>query len=87
MIKDWLPDIIESIYEASEAIMNVYEEGFEVIIKSDDSPVTLADQQSNKILSKALGKTGVMVVSEEETKPDYTSLQSSGNFTILLRYI
>ena len=71
MIKQWLPDIIDAIYEASEAIMGVYEGNFEVIFKSDDSPVTLADQQSNTIMYNALKKTGVLVISEEENKPEY----------------
>ncbi|MBD3636917.1 MAG: 3'(2'),5'-bisphosphate nucleotidase CysQ [Crocinitomicaceae bacterium] len=71
MIKDWMPLILNAVYEASEAIMNVYDGHFEVIIKSDDSPVTLADKQSNRILSTALEKTGVLVVSEEESKPRY----------------
>jgi 3'(2'), 5'-bisphosphate nucleotidase len=73
MIKNWFPEILNTIYEASEAIMNVYEEGFEVIVKSDDSPVTLADKQSSKILSNTLEKTGIIVVSEEENLPDYES--------------
>ena len=71
MIKDWLPDVLNAVYEASEAIMGVYEDNFEVIFKSDDSPVTLADQQSNMILASALKKTGEIVVSEEDDKPAY----------------
>jgi 3'(2'), 5'-bisphosphate nucleotidase len=71
MIKNWFPDILNTVYEASEAIMNVYDEGFEVIVKSDDSPVTIADKQSSMILTTALRKTGVIVISEEENIPDY----------------
>lgn len=71
MNRDWLPDILNAVYEASEAIMKVYEEGFEVIIKSDNSPVTIADQQSNRILCSALEKTDVLIVSEEESQPSF----------------
>ena len=71
MIKQWFPDILNAVYEASEAIMNVYDGNFEVEYKTDDSPVTLADQQSNMIITTALAKTGVMIVSEEDDKPKY----------------
>lgn len=71
MNESWIPDILNAIYQASEAIMNIYDEGFEVIRKSDDSPVTMADKQSNMIMTKALERTGVMIVSEEEKHPDY----------------
>lgn len=71
MIKKWFPDILNAVYEASEAIMNVYEGNFEVTYKTDDSPVTLADKQSNMILTTALEKTGVLIVSEEDEKPNY----------------
>ena len=71
MNKDWFPDILNAVYEASEAIMKVYAEGFEVMIKSDNSPVTIADQQSNRILCLALEKTGVLIVSEEESQPSF----------------
>jgi 3'(2'), 5'-bisphosphate nucleotidase len=71
MNKNWLPDILESLYEASEVIMHIYEGDFDVIKKADNSPVTIADQKSNKILSKALNNTGILVVSEEETQPKY----------------
>ena len=71
MKKEWLKDILNTVYEASEAIMNVYDGHFEVTYKTDDSPVTLADQQSSTIITKALEKTGYTVVCEEEKKPGY----------------
>ncbi|MCB9224407.1 MAG: 3'(2'),5'-bisphosphate nucleotidase CysQ [Crocinitomicaceae bacterium] len=71
MIKTWFPDILKAVYEASEAIMDIYEDEFEVIVKSDDSPVTLADKQSSMILTNALRKTGIKVISEEENIPSY----------------
>ncbi|MEX1001479.1 MAG: 3'(2'),5'-bisphosphate nucleotidase CysQ [Crocinitomicaceae bacterium] len=71
MIKEWLPDIFSSVYRASEAIMEVYRGDFEVMLKEDDSPVTRADKQSNKILEDHLLTTGIKVVSEEGDKPNY----------------
>ncbi|OIQ26945.1 MAG: hypothetical protein BM555_06340 [Crocinitomix sp. MedPE-SWsnd] len=71
MIKEFLPKILDSIYEASKAIMNIYKSDFDVEIKKDESPVTLADKTSNNILFKALKETGIEVISEEEVIPDY----------------
>ncbi|UKN03417.1 3'(2'),5'-bisphosphate nucleotidase CysQ [Paracrocinitomix mangrovi] len=71
MKKEWVPLIIDALYEATEAIMGVYTGNFEVIIKSDHSPVTIADKQSNVIIQNALKKTGVLIVSEESEKPPY----------------
>ena len=65
MKKEWVSLIIDAVYEASEAIMSVYREDFDVEFKTDDSPVTLADQQSNMIMTNALQKTGILIVSEE----------------------
>jgi 3'(2'), 5'-bisphosphate nucleotidase len=66
MIKDHLPSIFNAIYRASEAIMEVYTTEFKVELKSDDSPVTIADKRSNDILVEALRKTDILIVSEEE---------------------
>lgn len=71
MIKDWLPEILKAVYQASEEIMEVYQKDFDVILKADNSPVTEADQRSNDILFAALKNTGVLVISEEETIPSF----------------
>ena len=42
---------------SGEAIMEIYNHNkFEVLLKSDDSPVTTADKQADKIISKGLKK-------------------------------
>lgn len=71
MIKEWLPDILKAVYKASDEIMKVYDDAFEVVLKADNSPVTEADQRSNDILFAALQATGVLTISEEESIPDY----------------
>ncbi|MEO9534195.1 MAG: inositol monophosphatase family protein [Crocinitomicaceae bacterium] len=71
MIKEHLSNILEAIYKASDAIMEVYNTDFRVELKSDDSPVTIADKKSNAILMEALKKTGVLIVSEEENPHSY----------------
>ena len=45
----------ETVSEASEAIMNIYDkDSFETEIKSDGSPVTKADNKANEIIIRAL---------------------------------
>jgi len=53
--------------EAGAAIMKIYEQPFEVEHKSDDSPLTLADRESNKIILDGLKKyySEIPYISEE----------------------
>ena len=59
--------IIEASLCASEAILDIYETGFDVEIKSDDSPVTKADQAAEAIIHDHLSRLapGIPVVAEE----------------------
>jgi len=61
-----LSDVMNSIIEAGEKIREVYETDFEVIKKDDNSPVTKADLESNKIIRSVLEKTGIPILSEED---------------------
>ena len=61
-----LVDVIDSIILAGEKIQEIYETDFEVNTKDDNSPVTTADLESNKILKSALVKTGIPILSEED---------------------
>ncbi len=59
----------EAALEAGEAIMEVYgAEDFEVKSKSDNSPVTLADERADAIISRHLRAAfpGVVLVTEEQ---------------------
>ena len=52
--------------EAGKAILEVYASGdFGVEMKSDQSPLTLADKAAHEIIMKHLEQTGIPVVSEE----------------------
>ena len=72
-LKDFIPQIITAVLEASAAIMKIYTSDFEVEFKKDDSPVTIADKTSNEILYKVLQSSGIQVISEEENKPSFES--------------
>ena len=54
---------------SGEAIMDIYNHNkFEVLLKSDDSPVTTADKKADKIISKGLKKyfPEIPVITEEQ---------------------
>ena len=60
----------QAALEAGKAIMEVYEQPFEVYIKDDDSPVTQADLRASNIIKEILKPTGLPFVSEEDLPPD-----------------
>ena len=58
---------------AGTAIMEVYAQPFEVIMKADASPVTQADLRASNIIKEVLEPTGLPFVSEEDLPPDRSS--------------
>ena len=62
-----LEKIIDGIEKAGEKILEGYETDFSTEKKDDDSPITQADIESNKILKEVLGQTGITILSEEDT--------------------
>ena len=61
-----LDSVMGAIIEAGEKIREIYDTDFEVNKKDDNSPITKADLESNKILRFALEKTGIPILSEED---------------------
>jgi 3'(2'), 5'-bisphosphate nucleotidase len=67
--KSSLPElgkIIDGMVKAGEKVLEVYETDFSTEKKDDDSPITQADIESNKILKEVLGETGITILSEED---------------------
>jgi 3'(2'), 5'-bisphosphate nucleotidase len=64
-IRSFIPIVLKACIEASEAIMKVYETDFDLTRKSDGSPVTKADLESNAIIKKALEQTKLPAIMEE----------------------
>lgn len=65
MIDQLLLAIKASLF-AGEKILEVYNSNdFEIELKSDNSPLTLADQNAHKIIVENLEKTNIPVLSEE----------------------
>ncbi|MEP6067363.1 MAG: 3'(2'),5'-bisphosphate nucleotidase CysQ [Paracoccaceae bacterium] len=69
--------------EAGEKIMEIYSsDNFEVMVKSDDSPVTAADEAADALISAGLRAEfpDVMLVTEEQSE---THSQTSDTFLIV----
>ena len=63
--KELLNIAINAAIDGGKEIMDVYDGSFEVFIKEDDSPLTIADQRANKVIVRELKKTKIPVLSEE----------------------
>ena len=70
-----LENLMDAVVLAGEKIREIYETDFEVKKKEDNSPITKADLESNKILRATLEKTGIPILSEE-SDDDKTRLES-----------
>jgi len=62
-----IQEVIEIAKAAGDAIMTVYETDFDVYIKEDSSPVTMADKKANAIIEEGLNRIrpSIPVLSEE----------------------
>lgn len=65
-----LPSIIAAV-EAGIAILEVYNQDFEVEEKSDKSPLTHADKRSHEIITSHLTRLNIPILSEEGKTIDY----------------
>lgn len=64
---------IEAALRAGKSIMEIYNSNdFEVKLKSDQSPLTLADIESHNIISQYLNKTKIPILSEEGKNIPYS---------------
>lgn len=65
-MKELLRTAIEASIAAGREIMTVYlQEDFQVEIKNDETPLTLADKKANQIINKYLKSSGIPIISEE----------------------
>jgi len=62
---------IHASIAASEAIMQIYQNDFEEIIKSDGSPLTQADLASSDIIDLFLSPLGIPITGEETEKMSF----------------
>ena len=69
--KELLELAIVAAIEGGNEIMDVYNGSFEVFIKEDNSPLTIADQRANMVIENKLHKTNIPVLSEEGKSISY----------------
>ena len=67
---------VEAAILAGEEIMKIYDQNFEVLTKKDNSPLTIADQNANKIIENQLQKTQIPILSEEGKHASYKERKS-----------
>lgn len=73
LMKEIYITAIQAAVNAGKEIMKVYaSNNFQVTEKLDESPLTIADQLSNKVIVEALKSTNINLISEEEKQIDYT---------------
>ena len=60
--------------DASSAILDIYNTDFDVEIKTDSSPLTLADMAAHKIIVKGLSELtpDIPIISEESVLPEFS---------------
>ena len=77
-------DLILIVKEASAAILDIYySNSYSIEKKDDDSPLTLADRVSNKIITDALKKYGLPILSEEGTEILYNEREHWGLYWLI----
>ena len=66
--------INEIVYQAGNEILKIYDTTFEVEIKDDNSPLTIADKKSHQIIEKGLNNLfpNIPILSEEGISIDYS---------------
>ena len=74
-----IQDIVKIAKDAGKAIMKIYNQDFAVEYKTDNSPLTIADQKANEIIVTALNqlpvnsllKQSIPILSEEGRSVPY----------------
>ncbi len=70
-MKPYLKIAVKAALLAGKEIMKVYVRDFDVTLKSDNSPLTEADQAANKVIVTLLQQTPVPIISEENKQLPY----------------
>ncbi len=74
---------IQAALDAGEAILDIYEQDFEVEFKADESPLTTADKAAHNIIVQMLEKTPHPVLSEESAKVAYGERKDWGTYWLV----
>ncbi|WCO01650.1 3'(2'),5'-bisphosphate nucleotidase CysQ [Psychroserpens ponticola] len=71
--KELLKIAVEASLKAGQAIMEVYDTNFDVEIKEDNSPLTIADKNANTIINSFLIDTKIPIISEENKQTNFST--------------
>lgn len=63
--------LYKTIVEAGVRTLDFYKKANDIAYKDDNSPVTIADLESNRIIVRTLEKTKFPILSEESSQVDY----------------
>ena len=81
--EDILKASIHAALKAGDSMLKIYNNGFEVEIKSDLSPVTIADTQSHDIIQSELNVFNLPILSEEGMIADYDERKKWETFFLI----
>lgn len=83
--RDLLEQVTNIAVQAGEAILDIYHQDFEVELKDNGSPLTVADQSANEIIITALKKLTpeVPCLSEESAAIDYKQRKQWQDFWLI----
>lgn len=71
-MKEIYKTAIKAAIEGGKRIMEIYDkEDFQIEMKSDDSPLTIADNQANDTINSFLVPTDIPIISEENKQLDF----------------
>jgi len=80
---NYLELAIEAAIEAGKRILEVYDTSFAVEMKKDNTPLTMADRESHRIIADMLSVTGFPILSEEGKSIPYEERRYWNRFWLL----
>jgi len=69
--KELIRTALHIAFKAGNAIMEIYQHPFEIELKSDNSPLTIADKAAHTVISEGLRDIGLPILSEEGAQTSY----------------
>jgi 3'(2'), 5'-bisphosphate nucleotidase len=80
-----IEEILKTLNEASNAILEIYNQDFQVLTKKDYSPLTQADKASQEIIADFLAEhtPDIPLISEEDDLPEWNERQHWEYFWLL----
>ena len=78
-----LPPLFNAAVRAGASIMRVYKnlDDYDISLKDDKTPITLADRVAHKTIREYLGPTRIPILSEEGRERCATKSAATGSFT------